>query len=131
MQQLDALVVSDRMEHVKSLVRILDELMINVYVACNLRQAREVLARQPLSLVFCDDCIAGGSYRELLQSPDSNRKISRFVIMLHTGEWDEYLEAMHLGAFDVIRCPIQPTDVEMALIHASRELAQRAMWMSA
>ena len=74
MQQLDALVVSDRMEHLKSLVRILDELMINVYVACNLRQAREVLARQPLSLVFCDERVADGSYRELLQSSDSRRK---------------------------------------------------------
>jgi DNA-binding NtrC family response regulator len=131
MQPLDTLVVSDRMEHVKSLVRILDELLINVYVACNLRQAREVLSRQPLPLVFCDERVAGGSYRELLQSPDGKRETSRFVIMLHTGEWDEYLEAMHLGAFDVIRCPIQPTDVEMMLIHASRDQAQRAMRTSA
>jgi len=131
MQRLDALVVSDRMEHVQSLVRILDELLINVYVACNLRQAREVLSRQPLSIVFCDELVAGGSYRDLLQSGDAMRKASRYVIMLHTGEWDEYLEAMHLGAFDVIRCPIQPTDVEMALIHASRDQVQKAMWISA
>ncbi len=126
MQQLDALVVSDRMEHVKSLVRVLDSLLINVYVACTLKQAREVLARQSLALVFCDEHLSGGSYRELLQSPDARRKVSRFVVMLHTGEWDEYLEAMRLGAFEVIRCPVQPTDVEMTLIHASRDQAQKA-----
>jgi DNA-binding NtrC family response regulator len=125
-QQIDALVVSERMEHVKSLVRILDGLLINVYVACTLKQAQEVLYRQPLGLVFCDERLSGGSYRELLQSADVRRKASRFVIMLQTGEWDEYLEAMRLGAFEVIRCPVQPTDVEMALINATRDQAQRA-----
>lgn len=123
---LDALVVSDRMEHVKALVRILDGLTINVYVACSVRQAQEVLTRQPLALVFCDERIPGGTYRELLLSSDSKRKVSRFVVMLQTGEWDEYLEAMRLGAFEVIRCPVQPTDVEMTLIHATRDQAQRA-----
>jgi len=124
--QLDALVVSERMEHVKSLVRILDGLMINVYVACSVKQAQEVLCRQPLALVFCDERVPGGSYRELLQTGDPRRKASRFVVMLQTGEWDEYLEAMRLGAFEVIRCPVQPTDVEMTLIHATRDQAQRA-----
>jgi len=131
-EQLDALVVSERMEHVKSLVRILDTLLINVYVACTLKQAQEVLCRQPLGLVFCDERLAGGSYRELLQDGEARRKASRFVIMLQTGEWDEYLEAMRLGAFEVIRCPVQPTDIEMTLINATRDQAQRAaMRMSA
>jgi hypothetical protein len=40
--------------------------------------------------------------------------------MLCTGEWDEYLEALHLGAEEVLRCPLQPTDVDLALIHAMR-----------
>lgn len=125
-QQLDALVISDRMEHVKSLVRILDGLAINVYVACSLKQAQEVLWRQPVALVFCDERIPGGSFRELLQTAEAKRKASHFVVMLQTGEWDEYLEAMRLGAFEVIRCPVQPTDVEMTLIHATRDQAQRA-----
>jgi DNA-binding NtrC family response regulator len=125
-QQLDALVVSDRMEHLKALVRILDGLQTNVYVACSFKQAHEVLGRQPLAMVFCDERVSGSSYRDLLQSMGIKRRGSRFVIMLHTGEWDEYLEAMRLGAFEVIRCPVQPTDVEMTLIHATRDEAQRA-----
>jgi DNA-binding NtrC family response regulator len=132
LQQIDALVVSERMEHVKSLVRILDRLTINVYVACTLKQAQELLGRQALGLVFCDERISGGSYRELLPFGDARRKASRFVIMLQTGEWNEYLEAMRLGAFEVIRCPVQPTDIEMTLINATRDQAQKAaMRMSA
>jgi DNA-binding NtrC family response regulator len=126
MQQIDALVVSDKMEHVQSLVRILDGLLTNVYVACTIKQAQEVLGRQPLGLVFCDERISGGSYRELLSAGDARRRASRLVVMLQTGEWDEYLEAMRLGAFEVIRCPVQPTDVEMTLINASRDQAHRA-----
>lgn len=126
MKQIDALVVSDRMEHVQSLVRILDGLLINVYVACTIKQAQEVLGRQPLGLVFCDERISGGSYRELLPAGDARRRASRLVVMLQTGEWDEYLEAMRLGAFEVIRCPVQPTDVEMTLINATRDQAHRA-----
>jgi DNA-binding NtrC family response regulator len=125
-QQIDALVVSERMEHVKSMVRILDRLTINVYVACTLKQAQELLGRQPLGLVFCDERISGGSYRELLPPGDARRIASRFVIMLQTGEWNEYLEAMRLGAFEVIRCPVQPTDIEMTLINATRDQAQKA-----
>jgi DNA-binding NtrC family response regulator len=125
-EQIDALVVSERLEHVKSLVRILDGLRINVYVACTLKQAQEILGRQTLGLVFCDERLSGGSYRELLQNGDARGKGSRFVILLQTGEWDEYLEAMRLGAFEVIRCPVQPTDVEMTLINATRDRAQRA-----
>jgi DNA-binding NtrC family response regulator len=126
MQQIDALVVSERMEHVQSLVRILDGLLINVYVACTIKQAQEVLGRQPLGLVFCDERISGGSYRELLSASDARRRASRLVVTLQTGEWDEYLEAMRLGAFEVIRCPVQPTDVEMTLINATRDQAHRA-----
>ena len=57
---------------------------------------------------------------------DARRIASRFVIMLQTGEWNEYLEAMRLGAFEVIRCPVQPTDIEMTLINATRDQAQKA-----
>jgi DNA-binding NtrC family response regulator len=53
---------------------------------------------------------------------------TRFVVMLCTGEWEEYLEALRLGAEEVLRCPLQPTDVDLALIHAMRSgVAKREM----
>jgi DNA-binding NtrC family response regulator len=35
-------------------------------------------------------------------------------------DWDEYLEAMRLGAFDVISAPCRPTDVEWVILQALR-----------
>ena len=52
----------------------------------------------------------------------------RFVVMLCTGEWEEYLEALRLGAEEVLRCPLQPTDVDLALIHAMRGLLPEEKW---
>jgi hypothetical protein len=41
-------------------------------------------------------------------------------------EWEEYLEALRLGAEEVLRCPLQPTDIDLALIHALRGNAHRS-----
>ena len=123
---LDALIVSDRMEHVKTMVRILDGLPIKAYAACTLKQAEQVLSRQPFSVIFCDERLPGGSYRKLLNSRTAGqrRRESCFVVTLQTGEWEEYLEALHLGAFEAIRCPIQLGDVESVLAHWTRTQAK-------
>jgi hypothetical protein len=36
-------------------------------------------------------------------------------------DWDEYLDALHHGAFDLIASPCQPTDVLWAIVQARRE----------
>jgi hypothetical protein len=38
-----------------------------------------------------------------------------------TGEWEEYLEALRLGAAEVLRVPLQSTDIDIALFHAMRQ----------
>ncbi len=126
-EPLDALIVSDRMEHVKTMVRILDGLPIKAYAACTLKQAEQVLLRQPISVIFCDERLPGGSYRKLLNTRTTigkSRRDACFVVTLQTGEWEEYLEALHLGAFEAIRCPIQPGDVESVLAHWTRTQAK-------
>jgi DNA-binding NtrC family response regulator len=125
-EPLDALIVSDRTEHVRTMVRILDGLPIKTYAACTLKQAEQVLSHQPISVIFCDERLPGGSYRKLLntRTAGKRRRDSCFVVTLQTGEWEEYLEALHLGAFEAIRCPIQPGDVEDVLAHWTRTQAK-------
>lgn len=122
--QSRALIVSDRTSHVKSLVAVLGTLPTNVFVASTLRQAKEVLSRDAFALVFCDERLAGESYRELLYATNTNCNPLRLVVMLQTGEWEEYLEAIELGAFEVIRCPIEPTDVTRTVIRAMQVQTQ-------
>jgi DNA-binding NtrC family response regulator len=114
---LPVLIVSCRPENRKSLLKVFDGLPLNTYCASNLAQAREVLSKHKPAVVFCEERLSDGSYRELLSTVHASSPKLRFVVMLCTGEWEEYLEALHLGAAEVIRCPLEPTDIDMALIH--------------
>jgi DNA-binding NtrC family response regulator len=109
------------MEIRRSLLRILEPLLLNVISCSALDQAKEVLSRQEVLLVFCDELLGDGSYRDLLLANKVRRGQLRVVVTARTGEWDEYLEAMRLGAFDAIRFPLHPTDIELVVLRAARE----------
>lgn len=76
-------------------------------------------------LVFCDEYLPDGSYGDLLQPDHFNQQIPRVVVATRNGEWELYFDAMRRGAFDVVRSPWHPTDLEMVVIRALRE-EQRA-----
>jgi len=85
-----------------------------------LAEAEEVLSRQSVALVFCDDRLTDGSYRDLLQTLRAWKKAPNIVVTTRVGEWNEYLEALGLGAFDMIQYPYRSTDVELNVIRAMR-----------
>jgi DNA-binding NtrC family response regulator len=118
--QIGALIVSGRLENRQKLSRILENLPTNVFIVGTLAHAQEVLQEQPISVVFCDERMSDGPYSELVAFARSQRKSVQFIVMLSTGEWPEFQQAVGLGA-DVVRCPLQPSDVELALIHAMRK----------
>jgi DNA-binding NtrC family response regulator len=102
------------------LMRVFEGLPIDSYTAPTIAQGREALEARPFSVIFCEERLSDGSYRDLLQIIRASSEPTRFVVMLCTGEWEEYLEALRLGAEEVLRCPLQPTDIDLALIHAMR-----------
>jgi two-component system, NtrC family, response regulator PilR len=124
---LPILIISCRPENRKMLTRVFDGLPIDSYTAPSIAQAREVLKTRSFSVVFCEERLSDGSYRELLHEVRNSGEGTRFVVMLCTGEWEEYLEALRLGAEEVLRCPLQPTDIDLALIHAMRSGAGAPM----
>jgi DNA-binding NtrC family response regulator len=116
LKQWDVLIVSARGENSQALLRILKDLPIHTFAAASVAQAKQVLSRHPVDLIFCEESLPDGSYRQLLELAIARNKKSRFVVILCTGEWDEYLEAIGLGVTDVLRCPLQSIDVELVLI---------------
>ena len=126
-QETAILIVSCRPENRKTLVRVFEELSINNYVAPTIRDAREVLASQPLSMVFCEERLSDGSYCDLLRDIRATWPETGFVVLLCTGEREEYLQVMRLGAQEVLRCPLRPTDVDLVLIQAMKESDRKEM----
>ena len=125
------LIVSCRPENRKTLVRVFDELSINSYVAPTIRDARELLGSRSLSMVFCEERLSDGSYCDLLRDVRATWPETGFVVLLCTGEREEYLQAMRLGAQEVLRSPLRPTDVDLVLIHAMKESDRKEMTANA
>jgi DNA-binding NtrC family response regulator len=119
------LIVSCRPENRKTLERVFEGLPIDSHCAPSVEDARAALKSRSFSVVFCEERLFDGSYRDLLHDMCST-EAPLFVVMLCTGEWEEYLEALRLGAEEVLRCPLQPTDIDLALIHALRGNAHRS-----
>jgi len=124
-QERAVLIVSCRPENRKTLLRVFDELSINSYVAPTIRDAIEVLVSRSISMVFCEERLPDGPYSDLLTGVRATWSETQFVVMLCTGEWEEYLEAMRLGAQEVLRCPLRPTDIDLVLIQAMKRNQKR------
>jgi DNA-binding NtrC family response regulator len=116
-----ALVVGPDIEVRRALLRTLAALSTDVMVCSTRTQAQEVLSKQTVDVVFCDEHLPDGSYDELIHSNHWDDRIPRVVVTTRTGEWGLYFEAVSKGAFDVIRSPWYAADVEMAVIRALRE----------
>jgi two-component system response regulator HydG len=118
---VDVLIVSSRIENRRTVPRTLEGLPVNTFSASTIDQALEVLSSHPLAVIFCEERVADGSYRDLLASIPNTRETKRFIVVLSTGEWEECLEALRLGAAEVLCSPLQAPDIDIALFHAMRQ----------
>ena len=118
---VDVLIVSSRIENRRTLLRALEGLPVSPFCASTIEQAVEVLVSHPMAVIVCDERVPDGSYRELLNLVLAQRPLNRFVVVLNTEEWKDYMEALKIGVVDVLRCPLQATDIDIALTRAMRE----------
>lgn len=115
-----ALVLSSYLEYRGLLLRILEDLRVDTFASATLAEAEEILSQQGVALVFCDDRLTDGSYRDLLRTLRTWKKEPYVVVTTRIGEWKEYLEALDLGAFDMIQYPYRSSEVELNVIRAMR-----------
>ena len=103
-----------------ALIRILSAMSVDVVSSSTVRQAKEIIARRDIQLILCDEALADGSFRDLVVASRASRKKPNVIVIFRVGEWAEYMEALQLGAFEVVPCPLRSVDVEMAVVHGLR-----------
>jgi two-component system, NtrC family, response regulator PilR len=116
----DILVASSDLEGRRALSNILGNLGVDPLTSSTVRECKELMASERVGLIFCDRLLADGNCYDLLHASRIGRTKARVVVMSSTADWDEFLEAMRLGAFDVIASPCRATDVEWMIIQALR-----------
>lgn len=118
---MQILVASSELENRRALADILRKEGYDTICVSRASECKEALDAQNISLVFCDRRLSDGSYRDVLSAARLAKQRVRTIVTSRLADWDEYLEALHQGAFDLIASPCQPTDVLWALIQARRE----------
>ena len=96
-------------------------------VCCSsVNEARSLMRGSNPSLIFCDEKLDDGSYRDLLRDFTAPRKPC-FVVMASSPDVDQtFKEAVSLGAFDLIADPCRRSDVQWIAVRAIQEEAKRS-----
>jgi DNA-binding NtrC family response regulator len=124
------LVVSSEIENRRALNEILRKEGHEILCASRVSECLEALQTQNISLIFCDRRLSDGNYRDVVAAARSAHQFAKVVVTSRLADWDEYLDALHNGAFDLIASPCQPTDVLWAIVQARRETHERSGFMT-
>jgi DNA-binding NtrC family response regulator len=120
-KEWDVLVASANFEHRRSLIRILEELPLNVISVSTFQQAEEVLSRQHIALMFSDQRLPDGTYKELLNHTQSYGQAPRVVLTTEGYDAIDPQEVAKCGVLGTVKYPFQATDIELQVIRAAHE----------
>lgn len=118
---LEVLVTCFRPEDRHALARMLARCGLKPVLSASVERSRRLLARRPVRLVFCDDELPDGSVARLLEEVRNGHLRVPVVVISRLENWDEYLRAMRLGAFDYISSPLRRAEVERVVAKALEE----------
>ena len=121
LSDVKVLLLTPNLEVRQSILRTLDRLAADTINCSTCQQAAELLAVKEFDVIFCDEHLVDGSYRDFIDPNNQSARAPRIIVTTRTGEWDFYFKALGNGAFDIIRAPWHSTDIEMILIRALRE----------
>lgn len=61
---------------------------------------RAVLTRYAICVVVCEDQLADGNYRDLVEAAERTTAEAPLIVVSRLADWNEYLKAARAGAFD-------------------------------
>jgi DNA-binding NtrC family response regulator len=93
----------------------------------SLTESHAILDQAPISAIFCDDCLCDGTYRDLVDIVHSEFPHIPIVVVSPFGDWNKYLKALDIGAFDYVGIPFRQGDIEKVLQSALVEHLQRKL----
>ena len=128
-QSRKIIILSSNQNRSANLSEILKKQEIDPICAITVKQYRDILSKQALDLVFCDPKLPDGDYRDVINAARLAGSLARIVVTSRLASWPEFLEAMRVGAFDVISTPCRYKDVEWVMLQAMRDDRKRAKQM--
>jgi|SRR5579872_3990009 len=113
-----ALVICKEGEDREKAVAALVSCGLNPICCSNLQEARTLLSQAPFRVVLCTDVLTDGDYRAVLREVKNTGKDAPVIVLSHVAEWETYLIALGVGAFDYICCPPDPNEANRIILSA-------------
>jgi DNA-binding NtrC family response regulator len=115
---LEVLVVSSDPEQSQLLADMLENSGFESVISGSLAEVRNLLAAKPIRMVFCEDRLNDGSYRDVLQAIAESKLPVPLIAFSPLASWELYVEAIRSGAFDCIGPIFKATEIERIVHHA-------------
>jgi DNA-binding NtrC family response regulator len=110
-----ALVICKQGEDRDKIVAALLKCGLSPICCVSLGEARTLLSQEEFRVVLCSDILPDGDYRMVLREAKKSPIHTPVIVLSRSAEWDSYLNALGVGAFDFIVCPPSSAEAERIL----------------
>jgi len=121
----EVLVVSSDDEVRRDLGGIVGLWGLEPVLCATVADSRAALTRYPICVVVCEDQLADGNYRDLVEAVERTTTDAPVIVVSRLADWNEYMNAVRAGAFDYIALPPRRTEIERAIKNALNERARQ------
>jgi DNA-binding NtrC family response regulator len=119
----EVLVVSSDDEVRRNLAGIVVLWGLEPVLCVTVAASRAALSRYPICVVVCEDRLADGSYHDLIEAVERASSDAPVIVASRLADWNEYMNAVHAGAFDYVALPPRRAEIERAIKNALNERA--------
>ena len=117
----EVLVVSSDDDVRRNLAEIIGLCGLEPVLCVTVADSRAVLTRYPICVVVCEDQLADGNYRDLVEAVERTNADAPVIVVSRLADWNEYLNAVRAGAFDYVGFPPRPAEIESVVKNALNE----------
>lgn len=81
-------------------------------------ELRSCIRKSDISVLVCEEVLLDGNYKEVLRVSRGAAGHIPVVVLSRLAKWDQYLEAIRLGAFDCLRYPFRTGELRWVVNRA-------------
>jgi DNA-binding NtrC family response regulator len=115
------LIISGEQEHRAQLADHVFKFGLHPVCCETIADARALAERQPFSAAVSEALLPDGDFRAVISEMRRHASRSPVVVVSHSDDWDFYLSAVRMGAFDSVAFPPTAGELERVLWTALTE----------